>query len=121
MDVQIRYAQNRPPDRRGGCFNTVAAAFAAFVAIGLNATFATESTAQHRYELSGSATLTLDPPMLQNGGLKLNATLAPSGSIGTAPAAQSGGSFLMTGILSPQSLVCYNDTIFRDDFDGDGL
>ena len=35
--------------------------------------------------------------------------------------AQEGGRFSLTALLSTSSLVCYNDTIFRDGFDGTGL
>jgi len=35
---------------------------------------------------------------------------------------QEGGGFAMMARLAPASLaVCYSDTIFRDDFDGDGF
>jgi hypothetical protein len=32
-----------------------------------------------------------------------------------------GGAFQMTGVLAAAPMVCYGDTIFRDDFDGDGF
>lgn len=80
-----------------------------------------ESTSTHRYQLSGSASLTVDPPIQRSGDLRLRATLAPDAVVSDAPPAQSGAGFELTGLLSASSLVCYNDTIFRDDFDGDGF
>lgn len=96
----------------------IAAAFAWIVA---NGAFAAESTSVHRYELMGSGTLQLDAPVLHNGSLHLQAELTPAASVNTRPVAQSGSSFELAAVLSAQSLVCYNDTIFRDDFDGDGF
>jgi len=92
----------------------------AFVLIAANAAFAAESTVQHRFELSGSGTLTRDAPLLRNERLQLKAVLAPAGTISAEPTLLSGGGFQIAGTLSASSLVCYNDTIFRDDFDGDG-
>jgi hypothetical protein len=89
--------------------------------LGANAVFAAESTLPHRFELSGSGTLKLDPPVLQNDRLRLNGVLAPADAASPALAPQYGGGFVVTGVLSPETLVCYNDTIFRDDFDGDGF
>jgi len=38
-----------------------------------------------------------------------------------APARTSASRFAIAAAAAPASLVCYNDTIFRDDLDGDGL
>jgi hypothetical protein len=80
-----------------------------------------ESTSAQRYELTGSATLTVDPSTQRSADLRLRATLAPNAVANEALPAQSGGGFELTAFLSASSLVCYNDTIFRDDFDGDGF
>ena len=37
------------------------------------------------------------------------------------PTLQTGDSFMLTANLAAATLVCYNDTIFRDGFDGDGF
>ena len=93
----------------------------AFVLIAANAAFAAESTVQHRFDLHGTGVLKPAVSAQRNGSLQLKATLSPAGAGNAAPAMQSGGGFQMTAILITSSLVCYNDTIFRDDFDGDGF
>ncbi len=75
-----------------------------------------------RFQLAGSGTLKPDQPLLKSGNVQLRAYLVPAGA---APAAstivQAGGPFALSAILETASLVCFNDTIFRDDFDGDGF
>lgn len=94
----------------------------AIVAIAANCTFAAESASGRRYELSGAGTLSLDAPLQQRDGLRLRATLSPDAAVIDTLVLQSGGRFALTANLAAQSaLVCYNDTIFRDDFDGDGF
>jgi hypothetical protein len=78
-------------------------------------------TPQHRFELSGSATLRPDPPILRSDRLRLKATLTPTAIPADAPMLQSDGRFALRATLGTASLVCYADTIFRDNFDGDGL
>ena len=86
------------------------------------AAFATGASEQSRFQLVGSGTLTLDQPILKSGNVQLKASLTPSdGAISVSQTVQDGGRFSLTALLSTSSLVCYNDTIFRDDFDGDGF
>ena len=76
------------------------------------------STAADRFSLSGEGTLSIEPPAQTSERLRLAASLSP---MAVAPAMHADGRFALTGVLTAASLVCYNDTIFRDDFDGDGL
>ncbi|MEO6688534.1 MAG: hypothetical protein ABIS07_01720 [Dokdonella sp.] len=50
----------------------------------------------------------------------LKAHLVPRAKSASAPV-QEGGAFSMIGKLVSTPTVCYGDTIFRDDFDGDGF
>ena len=87
-----------------------------------NAAFATESTSIQRFQLSGSGTLTLDQPVQKSGNLQLKAYLtSKDAALAALPPVQEGGGFALIASASSASLVCYNDTIFRDDFDGDGF
>lgn len=75
--------------------------------------------AQPRFQLSGTAHLSPTASPQANARYSLRAQL-------TAPQAsgafvQSGARYTLFAALSTASLACYNDTIFRDDFDGDGL
>jgi len=90
-------------------------------AIAANCTFATESSDAHRFELNGSGTLVLDAPLQRNGALRLKAVLSSSSMSVDQPTLQTGNRFALTATLAAASLVCYSDTIFRDDFDGDGF
>ena len=75
-----------------------------------------------RFQLVGSGTLQFDQPVQQTGNVQLKAYLTPSDARNAAsPSLQEGGGFALTANLSAASLVCYNDTIFRDDFDADGF
>ena len=62
----------------------------------------------------------LDAPLEQAGSLRLKAALTPN-HVAVEKAQQSGGGFSLAATLATAPLACYNDTIFRDDFDGDGL
>jgi hypothetical protein len=93
----------------------------AVLAIILHANSASaEETNARRYSLQGVATLTLDAPVLQSESLQLRSLLSPD-SKPLARASQSGDRFALTAKFAATVQVCYNDTIFRDDFDGDGL
>ena len=64
----------------------------------------------------------LDQTVQRGGDMQIKAYLTPteSGS-GTSSSVQESGRFSLNALLSTSSLVCYNDTIFRDGFDGTGL
>jgi hypothetical protein len=85
------------------------------------AAFAAESASAHRYEIRGAGTLTLDAPRQSNGGLLLKAELSPPATPPVHQTLQLNGRFALSATLAASSLVCFNDTIFRDDFDGDGF
>ena len=72
----------------------------------------------NRFSLSGEGTLSIQQPAQANDRWQLKASLSPTA---VAPALRAEGRFALTGVLSAASLVCYNDTIFRNDFDGDGF
>jgi len=74
-----------------------------------------------RFELNGAGTLALDSPVQLSGAFRLRAALSPSGIAAETPAIQSNGRFALSASLAAASLVCYSDTIFRDDFDDDGF
>ena len=75
-----------------------------------------------RFQLVGSGTLRLDQPEQKSGNVQLMAHLTLSDPVSAAsPLLQRGGGFALMATLDAASLVCYNDTIFRDDFDGDGF
>ena len=71
-----------------------------------------------RFKLTATGTLSYEAAALSNGQLQLKASLSP---VTSPPALQSTGRFVLTGTLIASSLVCYNDTIFRDSLDGTGL
>jgi hypothetical protein len=92
-----------------------------FAALAWSAAFAQNSTSVKQYKLSGSGTLYPDKSTLAEGTLTLRATLqSKDGAIATQPLVQEGGRFALMAKAMAASSVCYNDTIFRDDFDGDG-
>jgi hypothetical protein len=92
----------------------------ALAGVGVSAVSAVEASSTQRFELSGSGTLTLDAPLQQTGSLRLKAALVPN-RVAVERPKLSAGSFALTATLAASSLVCYNDTIFRNDFDGDGF
>ena len=86
------------------------------------AALATGPSERPRFELAGSGTLTLDQSVQKSGSVQLKAYLTPSDAVTSAsPRVQEDGGFSLSANLAATSLVCYNDTIFRDDFDGDGF
>jgi len=96
--------------------------FGSIVAVASFAAFATDASGQPRFELTGSGTLSLDQSVQKSGNVQLKAYLTPSdAAISASPPVQDGGGFALMAGLTAASLVCYNDTIFRDDFDGDGF
>jgi hypothetical protein len=74
-----------------------------------------------RFEITGSSTLVLDQPVQKSGNVQLKAALVPEeGAISALSKVQAGGGFSINASLAAASMACYNDTIFRDGFDGDG-
>ena len=53
--------------------------------------------------------------------MDVKAMLSASVAAPAAPSIQSNFRFALSGTLAAASLVCYNDTIYRDDFDADGF
>ena len=77
--------------------------------------------AQH-FQLAGSSTLTLDQPAQKSRDLQIKAYMSPSDfERPLSSSIQKGDRFVLSATLGTASLVCYNDTIFRDSFDGTGL
>jgi hypothetical protein len=74
-----------------------------------------------RFAIVGEGTLVIDAPAQTSGRFLLKAQLAPPTDVTTLPARQRAERFSLSALLSTSSLVCYNDTIFRDGFDGTGL
>jgi len=86
-----------------------------------NAAFATEYTRKQSLHLRGSAALRADQSTQQSARFKLSASLTRNdATIAASPPVQEGGGFAVMAKLLVKPTVCYNDTIFRDDFDGDG-
>ena len=75
-----------------------------------------------RFSVSGTATFSADAPAQRGGRYQLRAHLSSQvpGPAVAAPALV-GGPYTLSALASASSLVCYDDTIFRDDFDGDGF
>ncbi len=96
-------------------------AFVLVATIAANDTSAAGSATTHRFELHGAATLARDAPQQGNATLRLKASLSPDASATNQQSLQSGARFALAATLAAASLVCYSDTIFRDDFDGDGF
>ena len=95
---------------------STALATALFLACG----FASMPTgAQSRFQLNGTAHLSQDAPAQTNARYALRAQLSAPTS--NRAVVQSGARYSLFAALSTASLACYNDTIFRDGFDGDGL
>ncbi|MEO7326665.1 MAG: hypothetical protein ABIW82_17730 [Dokdonella sp.] len=72
-------------------------------------------------KLSGSAVLKTDQPQQHSDAFALKAYLTPRTAASASAPVQEGGAFAMIGKLAAVPLICYSDTIFRDDFDGDGF
>jgi hypothetical protein len=94
---------------------------AAFVCFISNVAIAANSTSANSFQLSGSGTLAIDSAPQKHGEFVLRASLQSIDAlIASQPPVQSGGGFAMMAAVTSAVQVCYNDTIFRDDFDGDG-
>jgi hypothetical protein len=73
-----------------------------------------------RFAIVGDASLAADTVEQRSERFTLKAHLtAPSSS--TSEGTQANSRFTLDAALSTSSMVCYNDTIFRDGFDGTGL
>lgn len=91
-------------------------------ALAFTPAFAANAPPSQRFLLSGTGSLHGDPPIQAHGNFRLDATLLPvDAAITAAPPVQEDARFALMASVSASSLVCYNDTIFRDDFDGDGF
>ena len=117
MDALVRHSRAALSGRRIGV-TVIAATFAALFT---NATFAAQSAADGRFQLSGAGTLMIDPPTLQDGSRQLKASLTPAATGVDKSVVLSDERFALAGSFGSSVVVCYNDTIFRDDFDGDGF
>jgi len=74
-----------------------------------------------RFQLSGYGTLAFGRPPQTSADMQLKAYLTPKdAAIAALPPLQEGGGFALIASVTATSLVCYADTIFRDDFDADG-
>lgn len=82
---------------------------------------ATAGTDASRFALGGTAWLTPDAPPQRSARFRLQADFAPAQVPAQAPWAQTGGAFALVAYAGSVATACYNDTIFRDDFDADGL
>ena len=82
-----------------------------------------------RFSMTGTAALSQRAPAQSNGSFELRGELQRVGGGAVAapslaaPSLAWGARFVIDAspVATPASLVCYNDTIFRDDYDGDGL
>jgi hypothetical protein len=96
-----------------------------WLALGILICFSTSAASppdSPRFRLNGTGTLQLDQSVQKSGNVKLKAYLSPTdAAISASPPVQEGGGFALMASFAAASLVCYNDTIFRDDFDGDGF
>jgi hypothetical protein len=79
------------------------------------------ANAQSRFSVSATATLTPDAPPQHAAGFRLQAQLAPVRAPAQAPPAQTGARFSLVATTNAFATACSNDTIFRNDFDADGL
>ncbi len=78
---------------------------------------ADESTA-HRFSGSGRGVVARDRVVQSSDRFSLRGYLADASA---SSHVQSGGTFALSASVTSAANVCYNDTIFRDDFDGDGF
>ena len=74
-----------------------------------------------RFEITGTGTLVLDQPVQKSSSVQLRATLVPGDVAPVLPRVQAGAGFALYANLAAASTACYNDTIFRDGFDGNGI
>lgn len=75
-----------------------------------------------RFSVTATAALSQRAPTQGGGSFELRGELQRAGG-GTeaAPSLARDARFVIAATTAAASLVCYNDTIFRDDLDGDGL
>lgn len=107
----------RTGSRAAGAITALALAFAAVTDAGIN-----PADAAAQFELRVDASRSREVQLQRGGRFELQAEMSvelqqPS----VAPAPLAGGAYILDAVASTSSLVCYNDTIFRDDFDGDGF
>jgi hypothetical protein len=108
--------RERPPSLAGAVFCATCTMILA------NAAFAMDSTSIQRFQLSGTGTLTPDQPVQKSGNIQLKAYLtSKDAALAALPPVQESSGFALMAKLAAKPSVCYNDTIFRDDFDGDGF
>lgn len=121
-DRSIGPRTRRPCDAFGAMSALWRAIATSVIAIAFASAAAANATADNqRFQLSGYGTLTVDQQSQENGNIRLRAYLTPKdAAIAASPPLQEGGHFAMIAGLTAQSLVCYADTIFRNDFDADG-
>ncbi len=98
--------------------NATRTAIGIFLLVAVASASAVEST-EHRFALQGNATVSRDKTPLTAGGFTVRGYLQP-GAASQQASTQEGSRFALAGHLLAQTQVCYNDTIFRNDFDGDG-
>lgn len=100
--------------------NDMRAFIVALSTLACNWVFAAPADSSTSLQLYGSGTLKPDPIAQSNGNFVLRATLQPKDVLlGANPPAHE-SRFGLRASLTEAAQVCYNDTIFRDDFDGDG-
>ena len=75
-----------------------------------------------RFVGSGNAQVTLVASAQRGGEFVLRGTLADSdAALKASPPVQESAGYALIAKLAPKPSVCSNDTIFRNDFDGDGF
>ena len=89
-----------------------------FIACVSQAIKASESSSNDTFELTGTGVLKLEQPVQTNSDFQLKARLDAIDVKRTSRKTDS--KFLLFANATAETLVCYSDTIFRDDFDGDG-
>ena len=91
------------------------------IALALAAASASAAAGGQRFQLYGHGTLTVEQPAQTSANMQLKAYLTPEdAAIAALPPLQEGGGFALIASVTTTALVCYADTIFRDDFDADG-
>jgi hypothetical protein len=78
------------------------------------------SAAEPGLRVSGSAVARSDAVVQRNGRFELQATLSNAAPASTVTV-QHDRRFELTALLTATAQACYDDTIFRDAFDGTGL
>jgi hypothetical protein len=87
--------------------------------VSLGASPAVEPSAQG-FSVRGAATLTRDQSPLVSDRFTVRGQIVSREAPSTAAIVQDGGRFVVMARMMAVAQVCYNDTVFRDDFDGDG-